>query len=118
VEPVNKLPGLTFHVETAQLTNKLGKAEIHADVNDVDMWEQVITKLDGLRIYTVEDLATSVMEVLQTENKEEKMAHARQTEELRQQLETLKQRNSFLEQQNAEYARVNALWIQRYGGQT
>ena len=117
MEPVNKVPGLTFHVEHAELSARLGKAEVHADVNDPDMWEKVIEKLDGFRVYTVEDLVSSVVSVLQDENKEAKTEHAKQVEALRQELGHAKQRVSFLEQQNAEYARCNAEWVRRYGQQ-
>ena len=105
MDPVKKVPGLTFHVEHSELKSKLGIAELHADVEDPDMWDAVLEKLDGYRVYTVKDLQESVLEVLQSENKEEKAEHARREEAMRQELECLRQENSLLKKTNAELAK-------------
>jgi hypothetical protein len=87
MEPVNKLPGLTFYVDASSLKDGHGSVQLSATVKDFDLWDQVIKKLDNFRVYTVSDLSTAVMEVLQEESKEEKEAHAREVAGLRERLE-------------------------------
>jgi predicted RecB family endonuclease len=72
------------------------------------LWDQVIEILDGYRVYTVEDLHTSILEVLQDEAKEEKTMHAKKEEQMRQELEHLRQRCSVLEGKEQELARLRA----------
>lgn len=97
MKPVEKVPGITFHIESASLSACTGRAEIHADVNDPALWEKVLTQLDGFRVYTVQDLTTSIVEVLQQDQEEQKKAYEAQVEVMRQENVRLRQQVSFLE---------------------
>ena len=106
MEPNEKLPGLTFHIESSSLQEKHGRVQLSASVNDLDLWEEVLKKLDGFRVYTVADLQTALVEILQDEQKETKTVHEQEIESLRQELEHAKQRLSVLEKFEREAAQL------------
>ncbi len=116
MDPVEKAPGLTFHVEHASRTDTIGRIDLHADVTDGSLWDEVVQKLDGFRVYTVRDMQEALMDLMQKEYKEETSVLRARCTQLTQENESLKQRVSVLEQSNAEFIRVNAQWAQRYGG--
>lgn len=97
LQPNEKLPGVTFHVNSSRLQGKIGYAVLDAQVEDVDLWDKVLAKLDKFRVYTVTDLQTAMIEVLQMDEKEEQERHAIEVESLRSELERVKQRLSVLE---------------------
>jgi len=102
MEPVPKLPGVTFHVQRSALREKAGEVTLDATVEDPDLWEKVLKKLDGYRVYTVSDLQTALVEVLQEEAKDEKTAHARELAAVREELERTKQELSVLKSRHSE----------------
>jgi hypothetical protein len=106
MEPNEKLPGLTFHVESSSLQKKHGRVQLDATVNDIDLWEEVLKKLDGFRVYTVADLHTALVEVLQDDQKQMKEEHDHEVQQMRQELERLRQRCSVLEKYEREAAQM------------
>lgn len=110
MESVVNAPGVTFHVEHATRTEQVGRIELHADVTDGPLWDEVVQKLDGFRVYTVRDMQEALMDLMQREHKEEKAALVSGTRSLSQENEVLRQRVSVLEQSNAEHIRVSAQW--------
>jgi hypothetical protein len=97
MEPNENIPGVTFYVMRSSLKERIGSVVLDATVNDPDLWQEVLTKLNNLRVYTVADLTTAMIEVLQEENKEAKEGHAREVAALREKLERAQQRLSFYE---------------------
>jgi hypothetical protein len=106
MEPNEKLPGLTFHVEGSSLQKKHGRVQLDATVNDLDLWDEVLKKLDGFRVYTVSDLQTAMVEILQDDQKQMKESHDQEVQALRQELERLRQRCSVLEQYERDAAQM------------
>ena len=106
MEPNDKLPGLTFHVESSSLQQKHGRVQLDATVNDIDLWEEVLKKLDGFRVYTVADLQTALVEILQDDQKQMKGEYDKQMRALTQQVEYLKQRCSVLEKYERDAAQL------------
>lgn len=98
MEPNEKLPGVTFHVVRSSLQERLGVVVLDASVNDPDLWQEVLTRLDELRIYTVSDLSTAMIQVLQEDNRELKEATDKEITQLRERLERAHQRLSFYEE--------------------
>jgi len=110
MEPNEKIPGVTFHVVSSSLKNKTGKVVLDAVVNDLDLWPEVMTRLDELRIYTVSDLTTAMIEILQEENRELKESADKEVTRLREELERASQRLSFYEEkERKEQELVRAL---------
>lgn len=107
MEPVNKVPGLTFHVEKASLKEKHGNVVLEATVNDSDLWDEVLKKLEGLRIYAVADFQTALVECLQDEVRDEKSARAKEAALMREELERTKQELSVLKARQAEMDEEN-----------
>jgi hypothetical protein len=51
-----RIPGITFRVRTHEIKGtssgkKIGTAMLVAEVNDREMWDRTIVKLDGLRLF-------------------------------------------------------------------
>lgn len=107
MEPIKKLPGVTFYVQHSLLNDKAGRVLLDATVEDLELWEEVTKKLDGFRVYAVTDLQAAVVECLQEENKEVKSAYAREVAALREELERAKQRISLLEKEAEEHSKFN-----------
>ena len=106
MEPNNKLPGLTFHIESSSLQQKHGRVQLDATVNDADLWDEVLKKLDGYRVYTVADLHTALVEVLQDDQKQMKEEHKQTMQQMQQELEYLRQRCSLLEKYERDAAQL------------
>ena len=107
MDPVDKLPGVTFYIRHSALTAKVGAVTLDAVVEDPDLWEHVLKKLDGFRVYTVADLQSALIECMQEENQEAKSTHARELATLREELERNKQRISMLEKAAEEHTKFN-----------
>lgn len=104
------LPGVTFTVEDATLLPPppkksapkdqehavaLGKVVLRATVNNLDVWKEAVDKLRYLRIYTVEDLATEMIEISQERAKRAEEALARVIQEKDAEIAKLRQQASF-----------------------
>jgi hypothetical protein len=108
MEPTDKLPGVTFYVERSSLRDRHGSVVLNASVEDPELWNEVLAKLDNFRIYTVGDLSTAIIEVLQEENKAGKEVHARETAELRARLERAEQQLSLYQAREREEDKLSA----------
>lgn len=110
MEHDDKIPGVTFAVEDASLfppppkkgapkeqqhAVALGRVLLSATVNDLDMWKEAVDKLRNLRVYTVEDLATEMIEISQERAKRAEEALARTIQEKDAEIARLKQQVSF-----------------------
>lgn len=62
-------PGVTLHLESAQISGKIGRVVLTADVDDNKLYEEVVSKFKndgkGMRIYTVSSFAEEALDVLQ-----------------------------------------------------
>ena len=118
MKPVDNVPGVTFHVEHAERTSVLGKVLLHCDVHDGDVWDKALEKLNGYRLYTVQQLHEAVTSLIQQEAEEEKARLEEMNRLLKVENEQLKQRNSVLEQSNGQLIHANAEWARWHGEDT
>ncbi len=103
MEHDERLPGVTFRLTRGDLLppadNKkqkaLGAVELNAEVNDFDVWKEVLDKLNGMRIYTIENLAEEMVEVAQEKARQLENEMAKKTEELRVERAQLQQQLDF-----------------------
>ena len=93
-----------------------GEVELRAEIVDLDMWEKVIDKLDGMRIYTVKNLAEQMVSVSQQKAHEAQKQLEMFSTEAMGELEVLRQRVSFLEHENQQLRIANNQWA-LYGAQ-
>lgn len=105
-------------------TNWHGRVELSAEINDLDVWEKVVKKLDGLKLSSVANLAEAMVEVSRKKiiEAEAELERARrqkdaEIEELRQRLSfaeadkhRLEQRLVFTERDLKAYKEANAQW--------
>lgn len=68
------LPGVVLRFRNAELRKVGGKKTVSvtldAEVNDEEVWEVARKKLDGLKIYSVNDFRSELLEALRKENAE------------------------------------------------
>ena len=103
MEHNEQLPGVTFRLDRADKLppinpkkhKAIGRVELHADINDFEVWDEVLSKLSGLRIYTIENLAEEMVNVTQKKAKETEQALSARNQELKAALERVKQELSF-----------------------
>ena len=108
MERDESIPGVTFSVMDATLfppppkkgknqehAVALGKVVLSATVNNLDTWKEAVDKLRNLRIYTVEDLATEMIEINQQRAKRAEETLARVIQEKDAEIAKLKQQVSF-----------------------
>jgi hypothetical protein len=98
MDPTDKIPGVTFFVQSSSLRDKQGQVQLDATVNDTELWDEVLRRLNGHRIYTVSDLTSAMIDVLQEDNRVMREEHTREVAALREQLQQAQQRVSFLEE--------------------
>ena len=136
----NRIPGVTLWLEDGSLlppgdkqTKEFkahGRIILSATISDFGVWDDVVEKVNGMRIYSVDDFKSEMIEMLQ-EDKEEvdnelesvkRAAHA-EKEELKQALDLERQRvhnldlefrkrTAQLETANEELARLRELEAQ------
>jgi SPX domain protein involved in polyphosphate accumulation len=99
----NKLPGVTFGVEYSALTEKRGVVHIGAFVEDEELWQKVLKKLNGMKLYAGVSLEQAFVESLEQDLEKVKKEHEAEVMNLRRELEQAKQRLSVLEKKNAEF---------------
>ncbi len=97
MEPITKLPGVTFFVDRSSLTGRVGRVVLNAEVNNPDLWSKVVAILENFRVYTIENLQVAVVRTLQEENQEERERAARDKAHYTAENERLLQRVSILE---------------------
>jgi hypothetical protein len=110
MEHDDKIPGVSFSVDDATLLPPppkkgaakgqehavaLGRVVLRATVNDLNVWKEAVDKLRNLRIYTVEDLATEMIEISQERAKRAEETLAKVIQEKDAEIAKLKQQVSF-----------------------
>lgn len=69
-----ELPGVIIRFRSAELSKaankKIVKVTLDAEVNDEAVWEVARQKLDGMKIYTVNDFQTGLLDAMRQENKQ------------------------------------------------
>jgi hypothetical protein len=71
----NTIPGLTLWVEAADYKaattfKAKGTIQLKVDIDDLEVWEEVIRRLDGMRVHAIDDFHRQLMVSLQQENQE------------------------------------------------
>ena len=110
MEPVEQVPGVTFHVQHAARTDVQGVVTLQCDVRDSDVWDKALEKLDNYRLYTVTQLHEAVTEVIKRAADQKEKELQQEVTRLRDANQRLQQQNTFLEASNREYIRANAAW--------
>lgn len=101
------LPGLTLYVREQLLSPCAGETfkstgfiTLRAEVSDYAVWDQIVEKLDGMVIYTVNDLTGAVIQAAQRRaNRAEKQA-METMEQARARVDELEASLSFMERDN------------------
>lgn len=69
-----EIPGVVIRFRTAELRKVGGKKVVNvvldAEVHDEEVWEAARKKLDGMKIYTVNDFQTELLHAVRKENEE------------------------------------------------
>lgn len=83
--PVDQIPGITFHVEASSRSGSAvfkarGRVQLTADIADIEMWEEVVRRLEGFKVYSVDDFYQQIMLALRHENERLTYELARVTE--------------------------------------
>jgi hypothetical protein len=87
-----------------------GEVELRAEINDFELWNQVVEQLACLRIYTVKNLAEQMVAVSQKKADEAHRQLEMFSAEATGELEVLRQRVSFLEHENRQLRIANTKW--------
>lgn len=104
------LPGLTLHVIHEELAScagrnfqAAGKIHLSAEVHDLGVFDDVVEKLDGMTVHTVNDVPQALVKAAQRRAKraEEKMMSL--TEESRNRIDQLEAELSFARQERDTY---------------
>ncbi len=112
MEHNERIPGVTLHLKEATESQPLsggryrGAIELLADITDLDIWNAVAQKLDGMRIYTVSNLSESMIEVSQRKARKAEEELRKQGLESSNELEQLRAALSLL---NAELNQAKAV---------
>jgi len=74
MEHDGRIPGVTFHLDKADLGPSIehkaqGKVILTADVDDFEMWEEAIKHLSSMRVYSTEDFKSELIDMLQEDIK-------------------------------------------------
>jgi hypothetical protein len=83
-----EIPGVTFHVEMSGIsggtaTMKNGYVRLRAEISDEQIWKDVLKRLDGYRVYAIDDFYQQLMISLRRENEALEKQLAKTKEELR-----------------------------------
>lgn len=101
MEHDGRIPGVTFHLDKAALGPSVehkaqGKVILMADVDDFDMWEEALKHLGGMRVYSVDDFKSELIEMLQEDTKARDKEIGRLRVELNEQTQRLRLQNDLL----------------------
>lgn len=128
MEHDERIPGVTFRLTHGskkppidpKLHKAVGHVELYAEINDFNVWDEVLQRLNGMRVYTVENLAEEMINVAQKKAREAETNLSKRIQQLEAELEQSKQRESFaaaeiqqlhgiIIEQNRELAGLRAL---------
>ena len=112
-----QVPGVTFSLEDAELRKvkgkKIAKVTLEAVIMDDDVWEAVQDKLDGMKIYSVEDFQEQIIDLMKDDNEKLDGQVGSLQERLQEAHEHMKQQASFDAQTVEELRRENEALRQR-----
>jgi hypothetical protein len=75
-DKASDIPGVTFHVVRSEYSGagvlndrvKLrGAVHLTAEIEDKDIWDEVIRRLDGYRVYSIDDFSQQLVLVMKDE---------------------------------------------------
>lgn len=103
MEHDERIPGVTFRLTRADKKppidpkkhKAIGYVELTAEINDFMVWEDVLQRLNGMRVYTVENLAEEMISVAQNRAREAERDLEVKNQALQAELEKAKQNLSF-----------------------
>lgn len=114
-----KIPGVTFFLTKGEQLPPVndthiarGEVILNCEITDLEVWTDVLEKLNGLRIYTVSDLAEAMVTISQKKHKELEEEFHKYKIQMNTQLETLKAANSRLEAQAQAFKEANEKWVE------
>jgi glutamyl-tRNA reductase len=112
-----KIPGVTFFLTKGEQLPPVndkhlarGQVILDCEITDFEVWKEVLEKLNGLRIYTVSDLAEAMVTISQKKHKELQEEFHKYKVALNTQLQQLRQKVSMLEAENTAFKEANAAW--------
>ena len=112
-----KIPGVTFFLKKGEQqppANKdhlaRGEVILSCEITDLEVWKEVLEKLNGLRIYTVSDLSEAMVAISQKKYAELEAEFHKYKIALNSQLQQLRQKVSLLEGENEAFKKANAAW--------
>ena len=116
----DKIPGVTFFVEGAHQLPPAdekrhlarGQVTLGAEITDFDVWKEVLEKLNGLRIYTVQDLAEAMISISQKKHGQLRDEFTEYKKKSNSELQILKQQVSLLESQRDAFQEANEKWAE------
>jgi hypothetical protein len=100
----NELPGLIFHINEKVLSPPagadhvgIGQVTMTATVYDLAVWDDVITKLDGMEVHTKSTITATLIDVARRRADQAEQNLAVASEEARLEIDRLKAELSFLQ---------------------
>lgn len=87
MEHEERVPGITFYKSTSSLKHvstiaAKGSVTLEANVNDFDLWDETMKMFEVMRVYSVDDFRTEIIQVLQEDNRNLKQRLEQQRQEL------------------------------------
>lgn len=114
-----KIPGVTFFLTKGEQLPPAndshlarGQVILDCEIHDYDVWKEVLEKINGLRIYTVSDLAEAMVSISQKKHVELQDEFHKYKIQMNTQLETLKAANSRLSAQVEAFKEANEKWAE------
>lgn len=113
------IPGVTFWVESSEQSGSVthvakARVTLTADIDNIEIWEEVKRRLNGFRVFSIDDFNQQMMAVLRRENQDlkERVSLAETTArnskiEADQATELIGQRYEEMSQQNAQLLKAN-----------
>lgn len=112
-----KIPGVTFFLKKGEQLPPSndkhlarGQVILDCEITDFEVWKEVLEKLNGLRIYTVSDLAEAMITISQKKHRELQEEFHKYKVSLNSQLQQLRQKLSMVEAENEEFRKANVAW--------
>ncbi len=98
----DQLPGLTLHVATSELAHcagqkfkAVGRITLSAEVHDLDTFGEVMDKLDGMTVHTVNDVPQALVKAAQRRAKKAEQKMMETNEDSRRRIDELEAQLSF-----------------------
>ncbi len=113
----DRIPGVVFHLESSETKKVKGQlvaeVKLNAHINDLDMFDVLVEKLDGLKVYASDDFQTQVNDLLREDNEGLESEVKSLKEYLHASNETLEQKVSLALEREKELQKENQTLMQR-----